>query len=315
MGDAKLKNSLSALVVPEGDADALLSAGDGDAALLYLYLMRRGGAIDVERAARELGRSDRDMSMAADRLRALGLLSGAAETRRVLAPDNDPPEYDAGEIARRSMEDGVFRALVQEVQLALGRNLSRPDINRLFAIYSDMALPPEVIVLLVQYCKDESLRLYGPGRTVGLAFIYRVAQEWFDREIMTYELAESWLRTREERRSVYGRLRQHLGYTERDLSKAERAYVDAWLETGFPPESVMIAADRTIARTGGMKWKYADAILRDWHEKGFHTPEEIETGDGLTQKKTKKTSAPAGERDDSEALAQIRRMREKLRNS
>ena len=312
MADAKLKNSLAAMVVPAADADALLSSGDGDAALLYIYLLRTGGALDVPAAARRLGRSDRDMAMAAEKLASLGLLTDAS--RRPAAQEDEPPSYAAAEIARRSREDPEFRALVPEVQAALGRNLSRPDLDRLFAIYDALALPAEVILLLVQYCKDESRRLYGPGRTVGMAFIYKVAQEWFDRELMTAELAEEYLRQREERRSVIGQLKHALCIRDRELTKTERAYLNEWLDLRFPPESIALAADRTITRTGGMKWNYADAILKRWHEAGLHTPEEIEAGDGEKRRNTgahPAANAPA----DEQTLNELDRLLKNLSRS
>ncbi len=312
MADAKLKNSLAAMIVPANDADTLLASGDGDAALLYIYLLRVGGELDLARAAKQLGRSDRDMAMAADKLRSLGLLTDAAAGGKTpLAPAEEAPAYEIREIARRSTEDPQFRALVQETQNSLGRNLSRPDLEKLFAIYDELALPADVILLLVQYCKDENRRLYGPGRTVGMAFVYKIAREWFDRELMTYELAEEHLRERERRRSVYGQLKPVLGVGERELTKTERGYLDAWLDLGFPPESIALAADRTMTRTGGMKWKYADAILRSWHEKKLHTPEEIEDGDGKPER-SGKPAAAAPERDDAAAMDQIRRLRQKL---
>ena len=314
MGDAKLKNSLpAALSIPEEDVDALLGSGDGDAALLYLYLLRCGGKLDPEAAARAMGRSDRDMTMAARQLRKLGLLASEDDERRPAEPSGDPPEYDAKVIVARSREDERFRLLVDEVQQSLGRTLSRPDLTKLFAIYSDYAMPAEVVLLLVQYCKDESERRYGPGRTVGMAFIYRVAQEWFDQEIVTYEMAEHWLRVREERRSQYGELRQELGITDRDFTRTERAYLDAWLGLGFDTDAISLAVERTITNTGALKWKYADTILRAWHEKNLHTPEEIEQG----RKRPGRRSAPVSgsvEWNDQKALDQIRRLREKMKN-
>ena len=314
MGDAKLKNSLpAALSIPEGDADALLTSGDGDAALLYLYMLRHDGKLDPETAARAMGRSDRDMTMAARRLRKLGLLASEDDARPSAGPGADPPEYEARDIVRRSMEDEPFRLLVDEVQQSLGRALSRPDLNRLYAIYDDFALPAEVVLLLVQYCKDESLRRYGPGRTVGMGFIYRVAQEWFDQEIVTYEMAEHWLRLREERRSQYGELRQELGISDREFTRTERAYLDAWLGMGFDTDAISLAVERTVTNTGALKWKYADTILRAWHEKNLHTPEEIEQG---KKRPGRRPAAASGtvEWDDDKALDQIRRLREKMKN-
>lgn len=313
MGDAKLKNSLpAALSIPEGDADALIAAGDGDAALLYLYLLRRGGELDPDAAAREMGRTDRDIAMAARRLKRLGLLA-AEDALPLPEPGGDPPEYRAKDIVDRSMEDEQFRLLVGEVHMSLGRTLSRPDLTRLYAIYDEFAMPAEVVLMLVQYCKDESLRRYGPGRAVGMGFIYRVAQEWFDQEILTYEQAEQWLRRREERRSQYGELRRELGIADRDFTRTERAYLDAWLGMGFGTDAVSLAVQRTIDNTGGLKWKYADRILQAWHEKNLHTPEEIERGEKRPGRRPSPSSG-AVEWNDEKALDQIRRLRDKIKN-
>ena len=312
MGDAKLKNSLpAALSIPEGDADALLGAGDGDAALLYLYLLRRGGKLDPEAAAREMGRSDRDMTVAARTLKRLGLLAAADDAPPSGAPSGDPPEYKAREIADRTREDESFRLLVDEVQMSLGRTLSSPDLKRLYAIYDGFSMPAEVVLLLVQYCKDESLRRYGPGRTVGMIFVYRVAQEWFDQEILTYEMAEQWLRVREERRSQFGELRRELGITDRDFTRTERAYLDAWLGMGFDTDAIAIAVERTITNTGGLKWKYADTILRAWHENNMHTREEIEQGGRRSGRPPSRTSG-APEWDDDKASKQLDQLLDKL---
>ena len=57
MDDAKLKlNCPALLAVPGQHADRLLESGDGDCALLYLHILKNGGALDVTRAAAELRR-------------------------------------------------------------------------------------------------------------------------------------------------------------------------------------------------------------------------------------------------------------------
>ncbi len=298
------------------DADALIAAGDGDAALLYLYILRRGGVLDSRRAAGELGRSDRDIDAAVRRLREAGLLTGAAEqaVRAVPVPGDELPEYQAGDVAGRSEGEPQFRALVEDVQLALGRLLSSADLKKLFGIYDELALPPEVILLLVQYCKDEYANRYGQEKNVGFAFIEKEAYEWFHREIMTYEQAEQWLAELERRRSDIGFLRRRLGLADRPLTPTERKYLNEWLGLGFSAEAILIAADRTITNTNGLKWKYMDSIVRDWHRKGLHTPEEIEKGDKKSASRANRSggaSAPAP-RDESKTMDQLRRLREKI---
>ena len=51
MGEKSYRLSANVCALPAADADKLISAGDGDSALLYIYLLRRGEAPDAELAA------------------------------------------------------------------------------------------------------------------------------------------------------------------------------------------------------------------------------------------------------------------------
>lgn len=306
----------AALTAAEEDVRALLEAADGEAALLYLHILRRGGTFDRGAAATELHRSDRDIASAADKLVKLGLLSAGQERRSASLPEGRLPEYAAEDVIRRSREDEQFRALVGEVQMALGHTLSSADLKKLFGIYDELAMPPEVILLLVQHCKKTHAARFGAEKNLGFAFIEKEAYDWFHREILTYEQAEQWLQELQRRRSAIGRLQRELGLSDRRLSPTERRYLDEWLSRGFPVESILIAYDRTMTKTGGLKWKYMDAIIQSWAEKGLFTPEQIEKGDKKPEKKTTRSANVSGAAwDDEKALEQIKRLREKLKNS
>ena len=67
MGEKSYRLSANVCALPAADADQLISAGDGDSALLYIYLLRRGEAPDAELAA-ALGMDERRISAAAERL-------------------------------------------------------------------------------------------------------------------------------------------------------------------------------------------------------------------------------------------------------
>lgn len=301
----------AALTVAAGDVRTLLDAGNGEAALLYLHILQNGGVLDTELAARELHRSDRDIETTALRLREMGLLWENGGRRNIPPQERRLPEYPAEDVVRRSREDARFRALVDEVQMALGHTLSSADLKKLFGIYDEFGLPPEVIVLLVQHCKETYAARYGSGKNPGFAFIENEAREWFDREIMTYEQAEQWLTELADRRSAIGRLRTLLGISDRKLSPTERKYFEDWLSRGFPVESIVIAADRTVTNTGGLKWKYMDSIIQSWDRMKLYTPEQIGEGDKKPERKTGRFT-PAKDRDDSKALEQIDRLMEKM---
>ena len=62
------------LVLPCRQVDQLLQAADGDAALLYLYLMRRTDAVTAEQIMQSLSMSALRLQAAQSRLEGKGLL-------------------------------------------------------------------------------------------------------------------------------------------------------------------------------------------------------------------------------------------------
>ncbi len=272
--------------IPAAAADKLIAAHDGDVALLYLFLLRNGGG--QEEAAAALCRTLREIGAAWEKLERMGLLPGAApaprpaETPAVPAPPEEPrlPEYRAEDIVRRSKEDGTFSVILDEAAKVIGHSLSGSDMKLLFGIYDYLALPPEVILVMLNYCAELCAQRYGPRRRPSARFIEKEAYVWVNREIMTLEQAEDYIRQQKERHSGMNRIKDALGIRDRELSATEAKYVASWLELGFDEQAAAIAYDRTVTNTGSLKWSYMNKIFLSWHEKGLHTPQEIEAGDG-----------------------------------
>ncbi len=312
MDDGKLKlNRPALLAVPLRDAEALLEAGDGDGALLYLYLVKEGGALDLDRAARALRLSTRAVQGVALRLERLGLL---VRSEPETLPRQEPPEYRAADVVRRSQSDPAFQDLVKETQQTLGRVLSSTDLKKLFGIYDDLSLPPEVIMLLIHHCKEEHEQRYGATRHLGFAVIEKEAYAWFNREIMTYEQAESYLAELDRRKTLAGEIQRAMGIRNRDLSATERRYIMDWIDLGYGPEALALAADRTVTNTGELKWRYMNSIVRSWHGKGLHTVEEIEKGDRKSSDRARQGDIAASAPDANE-LERMKKLRERLKNS
>lgn len=317
MDQKKLKlTHTSMLAVPVPAADALLSAGSPEAAMLYLYMLRRDGVLDMEAALRDLPMTQAALRAAADVLFRQGLLSGKTGEGGLPMPGQELPEYQAKDVVLRTAEDPAFKALVEESQRALGRVLSSADLKKLFGIYDDLALPPEVIMLLINHCREDSEYRYGPGKHLGFSAIEKEAYAWVNREIVTHELAEEWLAKKAARRTQVGALRARLGIQNRALLPTEAKYMEEWLELGFGPEEILLAADRTVANTGELRLRYTNSILQSWHKKDLHTVAEIEKGDRKPARRSGKGGGtePAPVRDDSEAMAQLARLREQMKN-
>lgn len=268
-------------------ADKLIAAHDGDVALLYIYMTRYGS--DLDAAARELCRTMGEINAAAEKLQRMGLMpSGSAQSgppaaarAEKLLPAEEIPEYKSEDIIRRSREDGEFSGIVAEAQHVLGRTLNSVDLKVLFGIYDYLALPPEVIMMLLNYCAAQCREQSTPDRIRRLSMrsVEKEAYNWVHMEIMTLEQADEYIRRRRERHDALVRAKEAVGIRGRDLTPTETKYLSAWLDMGFCEDALAIGYDRTVTNTGALKWSYMNKIMQSWHEKGLHTASEIESGD------------------------------------
>lgn len=293
------------IVVSKAHVDKLLARGDAEAAMLYLHIAMHGG-FSLTKACGELGRTQAQVNAAADTLRALGLLKSGQPLK-----NEELPQYTAADIVVRSETDSAFEGLVEETQKCLGKLLSTNDLRILFGIYDHLGLPVDVIFLLINHCIENYRTLHGEGRMPTMRFIEKEAWYWAGQEIMTYEAAEEHIRREKERKSLVFRTAETLQIRGRELSPSERKYIESWLEKGFMPEALAEAYDRTVLGTGKLTWRYMDKILCSWHEKGLHTVQEIQSGDGRGMKKGG-DSAPA--KTDDDELAELRRLHAYLMN-
>ena len=297
------------LSLAAADADKLISARDGSAALLYLFLLRSGGTLPAQAAADTLGLSAQDFERALDTLRRLGLLQQAEK----LPPADELPEYPVEEICSRAQQDRGFAAVLDETARIYGRRLSTQETKTLFGIFDYLGMPPEVIFLLVHHCVSRYREKYGPGRLPAIRSIEKEAFDWVNREITTLEQAEAHIQHLAEQKTELARTRQLLGLCDRALSPSETRYITGWLEQGFPPESIAIAYDRTVLQKGALSWRYMNGILRRWDEKGLHTPEQIESGDARRTAAARPAQGgqPAASGED---IQRLRRLYDRLKN-
>ena len=257
-------------------ADRLIAAHDGDVALLYLYMLRRGG-LDAEDAAGALCRTAREIGAAAEKLGRMGL-TAAAPAERVLPPEPGTPDYRAEDLVRFAEEDPSLRAVFGEAEKVFGRKLSPADMRMLAGLNKHHGLPAEVMFTLLHYCAERA-RARKEGSVPSPRAVEKEGYDWVSREILTLEQADEYVNFRSRQREQVSLVKAELDIRGRELGKTEREYVERWLGLGFPPKSVAIAYDRALIKTGRLNWPYMDRILRSWHEKKLHTPEEIAAGD------------------------------------
>lgn len=275
-------------------AKRLLEKGDGDAALLYLALLRHHGSVPPRSLAGEL-RWDRPRIEAAEEtLRALGLIAPAEDIP--LEPADEKPAYQRADIAERLEDSAEFRGLTAEVEKKLGKKLTTPDVGVLLGLNDYLGLPADVIYLLVCHCDERVRRRYGEGRRPTLRQIEKEGYAWARMGIDTQRAAVEYLKKYTERQGAMPKYMQALRLGDRPPVASEEKYLIAWQEMGFPPETVALAYDKTVLKCHELKWPYCNGILKRWHEAGLHTLEEVERGDRPAAKAAAgQTQAPAGE--------------------
>ena len=257
--------------------DKLIRAGDGDAALLYLHILKTHGQSTSEETVSALGKNKGWVASALAVLSRLGLVkidgssaSGPPPEIPQEEPLEAPRSYTTDEMKRELMEGSDFALVVEETQRSLGKVLSPDDLLRLYGIYDALRLPPEVILQLITHCIRES-RLSGGGRAPSMRYIEKAAFTWEREGVVTLEKAEEYIKTLEERRSLRGEIKRALQIKDREFSATEKRYVDSWIDMGIEAGAIAIAYDKTLVKTGKMVWGYMDSIMKSWHSKGIHT--------------------------------------------
>ena len=308
------------VAMPAEAADRLIASGSGDAALLYLWLLRKNGAATLEEAGSALRWDGGRLTAAWDVLSGRGLAPAMPQASQPRPEQEEPPEYTAEDIARE-LEDqnSTFPALVGEVQRRLGKILSTADLKTLYTLYDFLALPAEVICLLVSWCVEEFARKYGPGRKPRMSQIQKEGFVWHRLGVDTAQAAEEHLKKQALYRSREGEILRLLDLPPRPLVEKERKKVAAWTDMGFPDAVLRLAYEKTVYRKQKMDWDYMNGILLGWHRKNLHTLAEIEAGDSPRRSTAQPAQPPmqAHPAKPGEAEQRVRedleRMREFLR--
>ena len=264
--------NIEKITIEQMDLRKLLSAGNGDAALLYLYISCGNDPLTAENALRmNTGR----FSTAAATRRHLGLWP---EDRRSPIMPGERPNYSERDVLRAMDENNSFRMLYGEIQRLLGRNLNTEDLKILLGIVNYLGLPGEVISVLVSYCKDRA-RQRGSSRNPSLRTIEKEAYAWAEQGIDTLEEAAAYIQAQNVKHSRLSRLMELLQIRGRNLTAAEERYAQSWLDMDLDEEAIKMAYERTCLNTGGLNWAYMNKILTRWRDAGYRSAAQIRSGD------------------------------------
>jgi len=263
-----------AVTIETDVVDKLIASGDGNAALLYLLMMRNDGALDTDKAAKQLKTSIENVEKAIDKLVLLGLINNISAP--IKESREEAPDYTNEEIVREIKENHTFSQLVNHVESLLGKMLNVTDLQILISIYDWLGLPEGVIIMLVNYCIEETQRKYGYGKRVTLRQIQKVASAWEKSGIVTVELAEKHLKECEFYNTSTAAVMRILQISGRAPTPSEDKYIRSWIDAKISQELIEKAYDITVLNTNGLKWNYMDKILKTWQQKGVKSLKDLE---------------------------------------
>ena len=275
-----MRGEEKSVVLSAKQADVLINSHNGEAALLFLLLQRLNRGASPEELRQRLGFSALQLAAAERALQEMGLLS--APKAPPIAPSDDHPQYSADELSDMLETDRTFSVLVSQVEQVLGKRMKTSDLQLLAGLYDDMGLPADVIYLLVCHCTERTTRRFGEGRRPTMRQIEKEGCLWARMGISDQESADRYLRSlaqKQEKAAAYLRV---LNIHDRPPVDSELHYLQQWWEQGFPPETVALAYDKTVFHKKEMNWRYLNGILRRWHENGWHTVEEVKSGEQRT---------------------------------
>lgn len=269
----------------------LTGTKNADACLLYLCLKQNGDAMDEEKLRESLSweKLRFDAAKAALARAELIRLPEKEAGKEAPLPAEQPPQYTQEDVMRRMEGDEAFAQLLREVERRLGP-LSTASLKILLELNEYLGLPCDVIYLLVNDCIACKEARFGAGRRPTMREIEKEGYAWARRELFSVQAVDEYLKKEQRRRRLYPDYMAALQMPARTPSPGEEKYIKSWLEMGFPPETVAIAYDKTVLKCHEFKWPYCNGILKKWHEKNLHTPQEVQSETAATgQAAEKKT--------------------------
>ena len=256
----------------------LLSAGNGDAALLYLYLKATGDT-RLLHAQNQLRMSTSTLGWAESLLKQLGLLDIKSQPPRF--EKASAPTYTGEAVTAFAAGDPSFVPLQGEFSRRLGRVLTSEELKILLSIRDYLKLPPEVVGMVLTFCLQRNEyynQLRGQNRSLSMRTVETECYKWANQGIVTLEAAAAYISRNLDALGPENQVKRLL-QIDHPLVDSEREYIRAWLDWGMEPEVIRSAYEKTLMATGKLAWKYMNKILLNWHEKGLHSPSDIQSGD------------------------------------
>ena len=158
-----------------------------------------------------------------------------------------------------------------------------PEIELWFKKYN---FDEEVMIALFGYCFDKS--------ALHKNYVQTVAEAWNQNNIKTFNDLDVYYEKQEKLKVIAKTISKKLGLS-RGLTQYEYAYIEKWnIDYGYGLDVIEIALKKTTSKANP-NFDYLDKLLTDWHDRGFKTPNDVQTF--LTEVKEKNKNIKKLEKD------------------
>lgn len=175
------------------------------------------------------------------------------------------------EISDASPDFEERQMMVQAIAQTFFHDMMSPGwYSQIDQWFEDYKFEPEVVYSLFQECERRN-------RLGSRAYAKAVADSWHKNGVRTsQDLDRYWARFENER-SIIGLVQKNL--QRQQLTLPEEKMVRSWVdELGYGEEMIQHAFTKATSATKP-SLNYFAKILENWHQAGFHTPEDVKRSD------------------------------------
>ena len=199
------------------------------------------------------------------------------------------PHLTPSQIVERMEKNKALKDMFDAVAQFIGDMPNNSMQNSLIWMHEYLGLQPDILLMLAAFCAQHNRFIP--------KYMEKIAVEWQERGITTHKLALDDINRRTESRSFTGRIKS-MFEMQRDPTTKQQEYIDSWQRSGFSPELIRLAYEKTRDKMDDkVKFDYLNGILRRWEAAGIRTPEDAAREDAAyyaAKKKRNPTGNAAG---------------------
>ncbi len=198
----------------------------------------------------------------------------------VQAPLFMKPVYSAEQLLEfKSRENTAQLLFITETYI--GKPLTPSEIKTILFFTDELRFSDDLIDYLLQYC-------VGKGKK-DFKYIEKVAISWAEQGISTPEEAQK--QGGQYSKDVYDIVKA-LGSSNMP-TEAEIGFINRWtVDFCFSKDIILEACRRTVLAVNSNRFKYADALLKNWHEQNVkQTSDILKLDENYRQKKKTQSTA------------------------